>query len=452
MTHPELTLTFQRFLAAQDYHALGRLCAHAHAAEVAELLNDVDPDTAWRVLQALPDAEHRADIFSNLDDDLQVELASEKAPRKVADLLEEMDPDDSADVVQELDDETRREVMTLVAPEERADIHRLAAYPEDTAGALMTTDVATLPEDLKVSEAWGRLRATAAEMETIYSVYVVDADDRLRGVVSLKDLVVAKPDLTIGDIMERDVVSIEAHESDEAAAERIADYNFLALPVVDDGRLVGIITVDDVIDVIVEDAGEDAYRYGAAGEPVDYFRTGAFRIAGQRVVWLLVLVVVGMVSGLVMQQFADLLRQYVVIAFFVPLLMGSSGNAGCQSSTVVVRGLGTGEMKTTDLLRVWMKELTVAGYVGALLAGLAVVRVLMMSDTPPGLELTVAASMFVAVVVAKSLGVLLPMLFKRLGFDPALMSAPLITSVLDIGVLTLYLALAKLVIDRAAVM
>jgi len=445
----ELKVTFQRLLAKQDFHALGRLCEQSHAADIAPLLNDLDPDLAWRVLQSVPSPEHRAEIFSNLDKDLQVELASEKAPPKVADLLEEMDPDDRVEVVRELDEWVVEEVLPLVAPPERAEIRKLAAYPEGTAGAVMTTDYATLPEDCPVEEAWPRLRAQAADKETIYSVYVVDAEGRLKGVVSLKDVVCAKPDRTIGEIMERDVVCIEAHESDEAAAEKIADYDFLSLPVVDGGRLVGIITVDDVIDIIQEEAGEDMYHYGAAGEPVDYFRASALQIARQRVGWLLLLVFVGMVSGLVMGHFEAMLSQYVAIAFFFPVLMDTSGNAGCQTSTVVVRGLATGEIRSRDILRILGKELTVALYVGAALAGLAAVRALLTPNAPAGLELTVAVAMFMAVVIAKSLGALLPILFKRLGFDPAVMSAPLITSILDVGVLSLYLLLARAIIGLA---
>jgi magnesium transporter len=386
-------------------------------------------------------------VFSQLDLEMQAELAElEGRGEAVAELLEEMAPDDGADLVQQLDDELVEEILPLVDHEERAEIQSLAAYPPDTAGAVMTTDFVALDTGLTVPEAIEHLRSAHLDAETIYTIYVVDAEHRLIGVVSLRALVLASPETTIGELMTREVISVRVDEDQEEVADKIEQYDFLALPVVDEQeKLVGIITVDDVVDVIEEEAEEDIYRLAAAGAPQDYWRSSPFAIARQRIVWLLVLVLAGLCSAGVMKGFENLieLHAFALLALFVPLVAGSSGNTGTQAGTTVVRGLGTGEIDSADLPRLLVKEITIGVMVGVALAICGGLAGWMLGGWR--LASAVGLAMLIAIVAAKASGAVFPVLFRRLGFDPALMSAPLIATVIDIGSIALYLGLGHLI-------
>ncbi len=444
MSNPEPISNLQALLERGDTVSLKKSCEEDNPAVVAEFLSELDTEQVWHVL-ALLEIRHRAGIFGCLDIDRQTELVSGRGRQEMAHLLEEMHPDERADLVLQLDDLVRDEILPLVAQAERADIRKLVAYPENTAGAVMTTEYATLPSDVTVREALERLRREAPDKETIYYIYIVDEHRRLKGFISLKDLILSKPDLKVEDVMHEDVIHAGADEDQEEVASKIAKYDLLAIPVVDAGSaLVGIVTVDDIVDVIQDEADEDIFHLGAAGEPVDYLKTSVIKIARQRLPWLLILVLVGLVSGFIMEQFDEALVAIGVL-LFVPLLMGSGGNAGCQTTTTVVRGLATGELESKDILKILRKEITVALLLGVILAVLAAGRAILMNDNAT-LGLTVALAMVVTIVTAKSAGALLPVLFKGLGFDPALMSAPLITTIVDISSLLLYLHLARLIL------
>ena len=446
---PEL----RELLKGNDLTTIKEVLEEMHPATAAELLSGLEPEEIVRVLPSL-NIQFQADVFGHFEMPLQVALVEDQGRRPMAQLLEEMSPDDRADLVQALPEEVQQELLPLLARAERIDIRRLVAYPEDTVGAVMTTDYATLPEDITAGEALQRLRTVAPDAETIYYIYVTDAERRLKGVFSLKTLILARPDRKISKLMITDVISVRADDDQETVAQEIAKYNWLAMPVVDETRrLVGLVTVDDVIDVIEDEADEDIYHLGAAGKPLEgYFQVNPFRMAGQRLPWLLVLIFVGFISAAVLQRFSGFLEGMgtaatVLIMSFIPLLLGSGGNAGCQTTTVVVRGLATGELEPRNVLRIFRKELVVALVVGLALAILAAGRAVLMSKGSDTLHvydlaLTVALAMMITVVIAKSLGSLLPLMFQKIGLDPALMSAPLITTILDVVTLTVYLLLA----------
>lgn len=435
----------RELLARADAEALRGFCREAHPATVADLLSQLEPTEIKQALE-LVELPTRAQIFSHLDLELQARLVSLLDREAMARLLEEMPHDRRVDLVQALDEELREDILPLVARAERADIRRLASYPEDTAGALMTTDYAALPPDITVREALERLRLQAPDRETIYYVYVVDERRRLIGFVSLKDLILARPQRLVRDVMHTDVISVRAEDDREHVADVIGHYDLLAVPVVNgEGVLVGIITVDDIVEVLEEEATEDIYHYGAAGEHVDYLEASPWQIARQRLTWLVILVVAALFSSFVLKQFSGVLTAIGALAYFIPLLCGSGGNAGTQTSTVIIRGLATGEILPRQALRVATKEAAVALLVGLGMGVLAAGQAWLVTGDPR-LSLTVGLAMLSAVVVAKVIGGLLPIALQRLGLDPALMSAPLITTVLDSLTLTIYLTLATVVL------
>ncbi|MBN2583849.1 MAG: magnesium transporter [Planctomycetes bacterium] len=426
-----------------DLETIKTVVGEMHPAAAAELLGGLNAAEIVRILPTL-DIQFQADVFSHFEMPMQVELVDGQGRRQVARLLEEMSPDDRADLIVALSEEVQHELMPLVAQAERADIRRLASYPEDSVGAVMTTDYATVPEDITAGAALERLRHVAPDAETIYYIYVTDAERHLKGVFSLKTLILARPDRKISTLMISDVISVRATDDQETVAQETAKYDWLAMPVVDDAnRLVGLVTVDDVIDVIEDEAEEDIYHLGAAGKPLEgYFQVSALRMAWQRLPWLLLLVLVGFITASVVKAFGRLGDELALtVVAFNTMLLGSGGNASTQTTTVVVRGLATGELTRKDGLKILRKELTVALIAGVALAVLAAARV-MISDQNWRLALTVSLAMVATIVIAKSLGSMLPLVMDRIGLDPALMSAPLITTILDVVTLAVYLLLA----------
>lgn len=364
-------------------------------------------------------------------------------------VLDEMDPDKRADFIKALPKERADEILPLVAQAERNDIKKLIQYEEGTAGSILTTEYAFVPQNITVKEAIARLKLQAFDRETIYSVYVTDTQRRLLGFISLKDLLVASSSKLVKDIMHTNIITSLVSDDQELVARKLSDYDLLAIPIVDTSdRLVGIVTVDDVVDVIVEESTEDIYKYGAAGEHIDYMSSNPGLIAKQRLIWLLVLVVMGFLSGMVMEKYAFQLEAVVALAFFIPLLMDSGGNAGTQSSTVIIRGMATGEIKMKDVLTVFRKEVSAGLIVGVAMGLLGAFRAIVL-NRDPHLALTVGLAMIVTVALATTLGAVLPVLFKKLKLDPALMSGPFITSIVDIVSIFIYLQLAVWIFGKA---
>jgi magnesium transporter len=318
-------------------------------------------------------------------------------------------------------------------------------YQEDSAGALMTTDYASLPPGITVREAIEKIKLQAFDRETIYYIYIVGQDRELLGFVSLKDVIVSPSHRMIADIMNKNVISANVNDDKETVAQKLSDYDFLAIPIVNqNNHLVGIVTVDDVVDVVIEENTEDFYKYGAAGEAIDYMKSSPVQVAKQRVFWLVLLIFVGFLSAWVLQSNSSQVQKVVALSFFIPLLLGAGGNAGTQSSTVVIRGLATGNVDISDLFRVVRKEVTIGAMVGTFMALLVAIRATLLNGDPR-LGLTVGLAMIANVSLATTLGAVLPMTFKKLRLDPALMSGPFITSIVDICSLLMYFKIATLV-------
>lgn len=448
MVNPLVIPELRDLLARGDLESIHVGFEDVPEAMIAELLAGLDPDEIVKALSAL-DIQRRADVFSHLDMKQQVELVEGQGRQSMARLLEEMSHDDRADLVQALPEHVQDELMPLVAHADRTDIRRLASYPEDSVGSVMTTDYAALPETLTVAEALDQVRRIAPQRETVYYVYLIDGDRALKGVVSLKTIILAKPAQRIADVMTTEVVSVKADDDQETVARDIEKYDWLAIPVVDDlGRLVGIVTIDDVLDVLEEEADEDIYALGAAGKHLDdYFQVSPFRMATQRLPWLLVLVFVGFITATMLSNFGTFLEN-AGLYFFIPMVLGSGGNAASQTVAVVVRGLATGEIETRDVHRILGKEVLIAAMVGAALAVVAAGLVTVLTGDAHKAA-TVGLSILVALLVAKSLGSLLPVFLQKVGLDPALMSAPLITTILDVVAVGVYLLLAKSIMSMA---
>jgi magnesium transporter len=408
------------------------LCEDLESHQIADIVKSLGIPTGIDVFEQF-DAERKREIFGQFDREW------------MADILEEMAPDKRADFVKSLPEEKVEQVLPLVARAERIDIKKLIEYEEGTAGSLMTTEYASLAPNITVDEAIEKIKAQAFDRETIYYIYVIDSERRLIGIVSLRDILLAPRSKKIEDIMNKNVISDNVSEDSEIVAKRLSDYDFLAIPIVDQAnRLVGIVTHDDVVDVVIEESTEDMYRYGAVGGYIDYLKSTPFQMAKQRALWLMILVFVGFITSWVLQKNSSQVQAVVALSFFIPLLLGAGGNAGTQSSTVVIRGLSTGGIKIDDFLKVFKKELYVGIIVGSFMAILVSLRCFI-TKQDPRLGITVGSAMVATVMLATTLGSFLPILFKRLNLDPALMSGPFITSIVDVVSLLIYFKIASLI-------
>lgn len=437
-------VNLEELLAKNDRQGLIDFCEDHHPASVAEALEEMELNEIWSVLHLLS-VEKRALIFPHFDLDLQVDLASGERRRDMAKLLEEMEADERADLVLELDEKVRDEILPLVAKAEREDIRRLASYEEGTAGSVMTTDYAVLRPELTVAGALNQLRVQAPAKETIYYVYVVNDRHQLQGLVSLRKLIVSKPDQTVADIMNDDIFAVNVNDDQEEVARKIEKFDLLAIPVVSgDNLLVGIVTHDDALDILRQEQQEDVEKLMAiAGSHSarEYMSTPVWNHFRNRIVWILPLALVGLVSGLIIQSNEALIGLIPMLAIFIPMLADTGGNTGSQSATLVVRALALAEIKPKDLFRVLFKEARIAVLLGLSLSLVAFGRVLFFGSRgtiPEGLTLgqigfAVSLALALQVVSATLIGAFLPMLASRCKVDPALVASPALTTCVDIS-------------------
>ncbi len=435
----------QEILSKDDYSTkLKEIFSDLHPYDIFSLIEDLPSEDIAKIISAL--GKKGIEVFEYFPDEEKKDIFCCFSPRKMVDLLEEMSPDDRVDFVKKLPEDLIEDILPLVAQAERNDIKRLLQYKEGTAGAIMTTEYANVPPDITVEQALQYLRRIAPDRETIYYVYVTDKDRRLLGLVTLRELIIAKKGAKIEEIMHKDLIKVRVNDSSEDVAKKVRDYDFLAIPVVDDDdRLVGIITVDDVIDVIEEEDTEDMLAYGASGIVHNYTQESTLSIAKKRIMWLLILVFVQFISGAVLQMHSAELQAMIALAFFIPVLSGMGGNAGSQSSTTIIRGLATGEIEEDDFWKIFFKEVLVGLFVGVVLGLIGFGRA-MLIQKDVRLGVTVFLSMIAVITAATTAGATLPVMFKKLGLDPALMSGPFIASVVDIVSILIYFEIARIVI------
>lgn len=414
---------------------------HEHPADIAAMINELDAREGWTTLELLP-LPRQADTFGYLDHDFQVELATVAPRAKLAAIVVEMNADERADLYNELSDDQRNALMPALVQAEREDIRKLASYKEGTAGAIMTSDYATLPADVTATQALTSLRNEAPDKETIYRSYVVDDERRLIGSVRLQDLINAPVRAKVGDIMKTNTLAVEVGNDQEEVARKIARYDMLALPVVDtDGRIVGIVTHDDAFDVIEEETTDDFHRVGTVTNlATSLSEATVFILYRARIVWLVLLVFGNIFSGAGIAFFEDTIAAYVALVFFLPLLIDSGGNAGSQSATLMVRALATGDVKFTDWGSMIGREVMVALGLGLTMA--FAVSFISVWRGGPEIAMVVASSMVLIVIVGSFVGMSLPFVLSRLKLDPATASAPLVTSIADASGVLIYFFIA----------
>lgn len=436
--------------SAEAHQALGELLPELRAVDIADILEgiaeeDHDTPTVFALLDYLP-VERRANVFGYLPAELQEDLAEQLPDEKLLALLEEMGSDERADLYNLLDEDRREGLLRRMARQEREDLKRLASYEEGTAGSIMTSDYVAIPSGMTVSQAMMRVRQTAPDAETVYQLYVIDPDGRLAGTLSLRQLMVARPGARVDDIMIRDVISTPVDELQEEVARVVARYDLLALPVLDaDKRLVGIVTHDDAMDVAEEEATEDFHKGMSIGLLEDgVSRVPLWSLYRKRVTWLVLLVFANIFSGAGIAYFEETIAAQVALVFFLPLLIGSGGNAGAQAATLMVRGMATGDVGVKDWSKLLGRELLVAGSLGLTMA-LAVTPIGILRGGE-ALAVVVAMSMVTIVLFGSLLGMCLPFVLNRFGWDPATASAPLVTTIIDACGVLIYFSIATLIL------
>lgn len=437
-----------------DPDAVRSALGEFHPEDVAEILDDLPAEDAVELVKVFP-PQLGADVIERLSADRQVLVLQAMEPAAAVELLSEMDPDDRADVVQELPEEDARQLLEQLAqrePEAAEEVRELVVWEPETAGGLMTTELVAMPPDAKVWEAIEEVRkaAQADAAETIYCVYVCYGD-KLIGTVSLRELILSDPGQELSDVMTDKVVKVAPTDDQEKVAHLMARYDLAVLPVVDEhGDLLGVVTVDDVVDVVIDEATEDAQLQGGVVPLEDsYFSTGMVEFAWKRGTWLIVLFLGQLLTATVMEQNAETLRAVVELALFIPLIISSGGNAGSQSSTLIIRAMAVGELVPRDWWRVFGKELTIGLLLGVVLGGMGFARALVAGENVPPLKLalTVGSSILAVVTLSTIVGSLLPMLIRRLGLDPAVSSTPFIASVVDVLGLLVYFSVAHVVMS-----
>lgn len=423
------------------------------------LLVPVQPVDIAQAIEGLPEPMHviafrllskaeAIEVYEYLDTSVQQALIEEFKRQDVLDIVDKMSPDDRVRLFDELPAKVVRRLLEQLSPQERQATAQLLGYDADTAGRIMTPEYVSLKETLTVSQTLERIRSLANTTETIYYLYVTDTARRLTGIVSLRDLVVANPSQTLSEIMARDVVCVHTDTDQEEVARLIQRYDFLAVPVVDrEQRFVGIITVDDVIDIIEKETTEDIYALGGGVQSGrdNYFQTDLITVARKRVVWLFVLLFTNSITATLINAQEDILQQVVVLAAFIPLLVGTGGNIGAQSSTVVIRGLNTDEIRDMSTYQVIGREAMAGAILGVILGILATLWAYLLKGDL-AVAFSVGTSLIAIAIIASVAGSALPFLFRSLGLDPALMSAPFITTAVDVLGVLIYFTIARMIL------
>ena len=433
-------------LKSKRYLELRNVFSELNPADIALLLEELPEEKLPLVFRILP-KEDAAEVFAYFESDTQIHLIKAFSDRELKEVLDELYMDDTVDLIEEMPASVVRRILSVTPPDMRSSINQILQYPDDSAGSIMTTEFVRLQRDMTVEEAFVRIRRTGVDKETIYTCYVTENDRKLVGMVTAKTLLLSDGDELIEDIMEDNVISVTTHEDQESTAQLFNKYDFLALPVVDtENRLVGIITVDDAIDVLQEEATEDIEKM-AAISPTDkpYLKTSAWTIFLTRIPWLTLLMLSATISGYIITAYEDALiaSGMVMLTSFIPMLMNTAGNSGSQASVTVTRGISIGEIEFPDLLRVVWKEFRVSILCGVSLAIVSFLKMYFLDRVGFLIACVISLTLIVAVLFAKVIGCSLPMLAKKIKLDPAVMASPFITTIVDALTLVVYFTIAS---------
>lgn len=431
-------------LSENKYQDFIRTINEMNTIDSAEYLSTVAPENLPKVLRLFK-KDKAAEIFAELESDVQEMIIAGFSDRELSAILNELYIDDVMDMLDELPANIVDRILKNADKQKRTEINRFLKYEEYSAGSVMTSEFVRIRSNMTVSEAIDYIRKTGAKKETVYVIYVTDTTRVLKGTVGLRDLLFADGEEFISDIMNETVISALTTDDQESVAMKISKYDLLALPIVDsEGRLVGIVTVDDALDVIEEEATEDIEKMAAiVPSEKPYLKTGVFEIFKNRIPWLLLLMISATVTSAIISHYEAALASMVILTSFIPMLMGTSGNAGSQASVTIIRGMSLDEIKMGNIFKVLFKELRVSLLCGIALAIATFIKVILIDTDNVMVALVVALTLLAAIIVAKLVGCSLPILAKRLKFDPAVMASPFITTIIDAVTLILYFAIAS---------
>lgn len=443
----ELYTTMTQFLDQKQYVKLREWLRDLNVADIAAMMEELDEEVQLKMFRILP-KDMAADIFSYLPIEVEQQIITSISDREAGKIIDNLMSDDATNLLEEMPANIVKRLLANASQETRRDINHLLRYPEDSAGSIMTVEFMDLKEGQTVQQAIDRIKKVAFDSETINICYVLDYQRRLKGTVALRYLLMKDPGEKIGDIMHENVISLHTLMDQEEVARQFQKYDFTAMPVVDnENRLVGIITVDDVVDILQEEATEDMEKM-AAIVPSDkpYLKTSVFETWKKRIPWLLLLMISATFTGKIIASFEDALSVYVVLTTFIPMLMDTGGNAGGQASVTVIRGLSLNEIEFSDTLKVLWKEIRVAVLCGITLAAANFIKLMIVDRVTLPVAAVVCLTLVAAIFFAKIVGSMLPIAAKKLGFDPAVMASPFITTIVDALSLLIYFKIATLLL------
>ena len=427
----------------KEYKLLREILNEMNSADIAVFFEDL-PEESYPILFRILAKELAAEVFVELESDTQELLIHGFSDNELKEVLEELYIDDTVDIIEEMPANVVKRILRHSDSEARQSINQILKYPKDSAGSIMTIEFIDLKMDMTVEDAFTRIRRIAIDKETIYTCYVIDKNRKLIGLVSVKDLLLNDYSSTIEEIMETNVIYVNTLDDKEEVAKKFSKYDFLALPVVDnEGRLVGIVTVDDAIDVILEESTEDIEKM-AAMTPTDkpYLQTGVFSTWSKRIPWLMLLMLSSTFTTIIIGGYEEKLAACTVLTSFIPMFMGTAGNAGSQTSVAIIRALSLGEIEFSDTFRIISKELLVSFLCGLALFAVNFAKLMLFDRVGLDVSFVVSMTLLATVVLAKFTGCILPLLAKKIGFDPAVMASPFITTIVDAMSLIIYFNIA----------
>ena len=428
----------------KEYIQLKKELSEMIEVDIAEILDSLDPQTTLLIFRML-DKDMAVDVFANFSPEQQRSIINSVSDLELEEIIDELFFDDMIDLLEEMPANLVNKILTSSTNEERALINEFLKYPQDSAGSIMTIEYVDLKANMTVKDAMDHIKETGLTRETIYTTYVTDNNRKLKGIVSLRKLVVSEDDELISDLMLEDFLYVHTHDDQEEVANLFTRYGFLALPVVDkEERLTGIITVDDIMEISEQEATED-FQLMAAMAPSEaaYLDTKVFTLARQRILWLLVLMITATFTGRIMARYESVLESVVILSIFIPMLMDTGGNSGNQSSTLIIRGLATGEIEIRDWYKVLFKEVKVSIIVAIILSIVNFGRLTLFEQVDGAIALVVSITLVITVITSKIVGSMLPMAAKVINLDPAIMAGPLITTIVDTLSLIVYFVIAS---------
>ena len=432
---------FIKLLAQREFKAVRSILDVMNEVDIASLLSTLSDKELALAFRLIP-KDKAAEVFSNMDTSMQTYLVTMFTEKELKELLDDLYMDDTVDMLEELPANLVKRILATVSASDRSMINQLLNYPEDSAGSIMTTEYVDLREEMTVGQAMAHIKKTGIHKETIYTCYITERR-KLVGIVSAKDLMTTDDDVPIKDLMETEIISVYTHADQEQVAQLFTKYDLLALPVIDlDGRRVGIVTFDDAMDVMVDEATEDITKMAAINpSEKTYFETSVLQHAKNRIPWLLILMFTSIITGTIITRYENAFAAIPLLVSFIPMLMDTGGNCGSQSATLIIRGIALDEIRFTDLFKVMFKEFRISLIVGAFLAVANGVRIFIQYHNP-GLAVVIACSLMGTVIMAKLVGCILPLLAKKVNLDPAIMASPLITTLVDTFSILIYFNIA----------